>query len=283
MPFDATLKDLASGYPRDFLTAFDAAPTLPVSLLNVDLSTVTTSADLVVGLGEPLREIVHIDFQSAASADKHADVLVYNSLLFRLYGVPVHSIIILLRPQAAHSNLSGTVHYAARPLRGNMQFSYEVVRVWERPAEDLLQGSLGTAPLAVLGRLPDEVAVPDALRAVAQRLITRLENEASPEQTRRLLTAAFVLVGMRVHRDLARVIFQGVRTMRESDTYMAIIDEGRELEVKKLLVRLGQKRFGAPDSSITARLEGVTDLNRLERMSDRLFDASGWADLLNTP
>jgi len=32
---------------------------------------------------------------------------VYNALIHAHYHVPVHSIVILLRPQAAHSNLNG--------------------------------------------------------------------------------------------------------------------------------------------------------------------------------
>ncbi len=120
--FDATLKDLGQASPRGVLAAFDAPTTLPVSLLNIDLSTVTTAADLVFGLGQPLQEIVHIDFQSSASATKHADIVVYNALLYRQYRVPVHSIVVLLRPQAAHSNLNGAVAYAPRPGRGKMEY-----------------------------------------------------------------------------------------------------------------------------------------------------------------
>src|SRR4051794_1598400 len=36
-PFDATLKDLGSDHPVDFLATFDAPPGGPVSVLNVDL------------------------------------------------------------------------------------------------------------------------------------------------------------------------------------------------------------------------------------------------------
>ena len=114
MPFDATLKDLGRDAPADFLTTFDRPPAGAVTLLNVDLSTVTTAADLVVGVGDPLAEVVHVDFQSSAAAWKHADVLVYNALIYADYHVPVHSIVILLRPQAAHSNLNGVVSYSAR-------------------------------------------------------------------------------------------------------------------------------------------------------------------------
>jgi hypothetical protein len=108
-----------------------------VKPLNVDLSTVTTAADLIVGVGEPLEEIVHLEFQSSASATKHADLLVHNALLFAHKQVPVHTVIILLRPEAAHANLNGTVQYAPRPGRGKMDFGYEVVRLWQQPAEQI--------------------------------------------------------------------------------------------------------------------------------------------------
>jgi hypothetical protein len=121
------LKDMGRASPEGFLAAFDRPPTGPVRLLNVDLSTVTASADLVLGLGEPLEEIIHIDFQSSAAAWKHADLLAYNALLFAHHHVPVHTIVLLLRPQAAHSNLSGAVNYAPRPGRGKMEFAYEPV------------------------------------------------------------------------------------------------------------------------------------------------------------
>ena len=49
LPFDATLKDLAQINPKGILAAFDVVTSLPVILLNVDLSTVTTSTDVVFG------------------------------------------------------------------------------------------------------------------------------------------------------------------------------------------------------------------------------------------
>src|SRR5262245_32294062 len=140
MPFDATLKDLGANHPADFLTLFDGPSAGPLRLLNVDLSTVTTAADLVIGIGDPLREILHLDWQSSANNDKDRDTMVYNALLHRQYRVPVHSILVLLRPSAAHSEVDGSISYAPRPGRGRMSFGYEVVRLWERPAEELLRG-----------------------------------------------------------------------------------------------------------------------------------------------
>jgi hypothetical protein len=67
--------------------------------------------------------------------------------------------------------MSGAVNYAARPGRGKMDFGYEVVRLWERPADELLAGALATVPLAVLGRLPEGVELVEGLTGVAQRAL----------------------------------------------------------------------------------------------------------------
>ena len=167
LPFDATLKDLACEHPRALLAAFDTPSAEPLRLLNVDLSTVTTAADVVIGLGDPLRDIVHFDFQASAAASKHVDVLVYNALLHRQYQVPVHTIVVLLRPEAAHSSLNGTVAYTARPGRGKMSFAYEVIRLWDIPVEQLLAGDLGMLPLAPLGKLPGEMALEDGVASAS--------------------------------------------------------------------------------------------------------------------
>jgi Domain of unknown function (DUF4351) len=287
MPFDATLKDLVRDAPADMLTTFDRPPVGALTLLSVDLSTVTTAADLIVGIGDPTLEVIHIDFQSSAAAWKHADILVYNALVHAEYRVPVHSIVILLRPQAAHSNLNGLVSYAARSGRGSMNFTYEVVRLWERPAEEFLNGALGTTPLAVLGALPEGIPTEDALAAVAQRLIERLEREAAPERARKLLTMAFLLTGLLVQPEVARHVFRGVRAMRDSTTYMAILEEGREEgcanEAKSVILRQGQRRFGAADEVITTQVRAIVDLERLHRLEDRMLDATSWQDLLDTP
>jgi hypothetical protein len=280
LQFDATVKDLAQVSPRGLLVTFDTAPTLPVSVLNVDLSTVTTAADVVFGLGKPLQEIIHLDFQASASATKHADVLVYNALLHRQYLVPVHSTVVLLRPQAAHSELDGSVAYAARPGRGKMDFGYEVTRLWERPVAELLAGDISTLPLAPLGLLPEGVDLETGLAGVIKQVIERLLDEASPSHVRRLLTAAYVLTGLRVPRRLATQLFQGVRAMRESDTYMAILEEGSLNQTKKLILRMGRKAFGAPDEAVTTTLDGITDLERLEFLIERIGEVKSWGELL---
>jgi hypothetical protein len=283
MTFDATLKDMGRASPQGFLAAFDRPPAAPVKLLNVDLSTVTTATDLIVGLGEPLEEIIHLEFQSSAAARKHADLLAYNALLFAHYLVPVHTILLLLRPEAAHSNLNGRIDYEPRPGRGRMEFSYEVVPLWLRPAHELLAGELGVVPLAMLGRLPEGLPLEDGLAAVAQRVAQRVTLEAPPQRAKKLLTDAYLLTGLRIRRDAAARIFRGIRVMQESDTYLAIIDEGQEKCARDDILIFGEERFGAPTESVRAQLNAVTDLPRLKRMVRRAAKAASWEEILNTP
>jgi hypothetical protein len=76
MTFDATVKELAQASPPEFLASLGTPPAGPVRVLTVDLSTVTTAADLVFGIGDPLREVVHVDAQTGPDADLHCNVLV---------------------------------------------------------------------------------------------------------------------------------------------------------------------------------------------------------------
>ncbi|HEY7426621.1 MAG TPA: hypothetical protein VH682_20465 [Gemmataceae bacterium] len=283
LTFDATLKDMGRDSPRGFLAAFDRPPTGPVKLLNVDLSTVTTSADLILGLGEPVEEIIQLDFQSSAAAWKHADLMVYNALLFAHYRVPVHTVVILLRPEAAHANLNGVLGYAPRPERGSMYFRYEVVRLWERPAEELLTTDAGVAPLAMLGRLPEGLSLEDGLTAIARRVIERLTREEPPERAKKLLTDALLLTGLRVRRDMATRIFRGVRVMQESDIYLMILDEGQEKATRENILVVGEERFGPPEEAIRTQLANITDLERLKRMLRRAVKAANWQEILDTP
>lgn len=283
MTFDATLKDMARESPEGFLTVFDRPPKLPVSLLNVDLSTVTAAADLILGLGDPLEEIIQLDFQSSAAAWKHADLMVYNSLLYARYHVPVHTTIVLLRPQAEHSRMDGTVHYAPRPGRGSMEFRYEVVRLWERPVGELLAADLGVTPLAMLGQLPEAVSPREALAAVARQVVERVTSEAPPDQAKKLLTDALLLTGLRVKRDLVVEIFKGATMLEESDTYLMILEQGEERATRENILAVGEERLGMCNESIRSRLSGITDLSRLKRLVRRAAKAESWQEILDTP
>jgi hypothetical protein len=100
---------------------------------------------------------------------------------------------------------------------------------------------------------------------------------------KKLLTDTLLLTGLRVRRDVAARIFRGVRAMHESDTYLAILDEGQEKHAKKAVLLVGGERFGPPDESIKTHLDGISDIERLDRMLRRALKASSWQKILDTP
>jgi predicted transposase YdaD len=285
LPFDATLKQLVQAHPRDWLDALGVPAADPVEVLTPDLSTVTRFADTVVRVGD--RGLIHIDFQSGPDAALPRRLLLYNALLHEAYGVPVHTAVVLLRPGTGHAKVRGTVGYQVVPRQGRMAFRFQVIRLWLRPAEDLLAGGLGVLPLAPLGRLPVGARPPSGLAGVVERLVERVTQEAAPDVAPDLVNAAYILTGLRVPKLVGANLFRRVRAMRESSTYQAILDEGREegalREARKLLLRMGRRKFGAPEPATEAAVQAITDLDRLERMSDRMFDATSWPELLATP
>ena len=69
----------------------------------------------------------------------------------------------------------------------------------------------------------------------------------------------------------------------DSDTYNEIIDIGRRKEAKSIILRLGTIRFGTPDETIKMTVNAIEDLERLQRLEDRVFDASNWQEVVDTP
>jgi hypothetical protein len=86
-----------------------------------------------------------------------------------------------------------------------------------------------------------------------------------------------------VRRDAAVRIFRGVRAMQESDTYLMILDEGQEKGIRQVILVLGEDRFGPADESVKARLNDITDLNRLMRIARQTPKAASWQEILGTP
>ncbi|HXG10264.1 MAG TPA: hypothetical protein VNK04_10775 [Gemmataceae bacterium] len=283
LPFDATMKDLVQAYLPDYLAQLGLTHPGPVKTINVDLSTVTAQADIVVQVGEPVQWLIHLEFQTTYAANLPRRLLMYNALLHERYGVPVDTVVVLLRRQADGPTMTGSVRYQARPGRGGMDFGFEVVRLWQRPVEAILSGGLGSLPLAPLCQLPQQASPEEALSGVLHQIEERLAREAPPQDAAKLMTATFVLTGMRVSRDILLQLFGGIRMMRESSAYEVILDEGRLDEAKRFLLRLGQRKFGPPGEQVEAVLRSITDLERLERMGDRLLVAATWQELLDTP
>jgi len=205
---------------------------------------------------------------------------VYNALLHQRFAVPVQSVVVLLRRAASDSALDGAVRYAVEDRLGGMDFRFEVVRVWERPAAELLRGAVGTLPLAPLGALPAGTTPGQGLPAVVRAMHDRLTREFTPPTAEKLLAVAFVLTGLRVSEEDVVQLYRGVGMLEESTAVQYLLRQGAIREVRKLVIRLG-RRLGEPDATTAARLEAIGDLDELERLCERLPLVSTWPELFD--
>ncbi len=106
-----------------------------------------------------------------------------------------------------------------------------------------------------------------------------------------MMASALTLAGMRLDLDVVEALKGRLRTMnilRDSSFYQLVLKEGKELgerqgrikEAQQTLIRLGRIRFGRLPKATRAAIEAIDDLERLQDLSERLFTATNWTDLL---
>lgn len=71
--------------------------------------------------------------------------------------------------------------------------------------------------------------------------------------------------------------------MHESDTYLAIVDEGRAKARREDIILLAEALLGSVPETVHSQLANVTDLERLKRMVRSAATATSWQDILDTP
>ena len=58
---------------------------------------------------------------------------------------------------------------------------------------------------------------------------------------------------------------------------------GRAEALREVILRLGEERFGPPDTRVTGALSRVSDPRRLDELTRRLLHAASWQELLGQP
>lgn len=280
-PFDATLKDILGQDAVDLAPVLGLPTHLPSQTLNVDLSTVSAATDVAFGFGDPVQEITDINFQSGPDPDIDARVHFYNSAYHYRFHVPVRTVLILLRTAADHPDVSGQLAYATGGTE--VKFKYEIIRLWQHPIGPFLTGGLALLPLAPLCQLPDDVPLEQSVRDVVHQIDQRLAAEAPYDRAVKLMTATFVLAGLRMEKEALDHIFQGVKVMHESSAFDLYEEKGEIKASQRMLLRMGRNRFGPPDATTEAALRAIKSLDRLERMADAVLTANSWTEFLATP
>ena len=272
--FDATTKHLLEVDPAAWL-GYAGFPVEHVTVVNADVSTVTAAGDRALKVHAEHPWLGHVENQSSHDPTLPERALEYNVLLGRRHGLPVRSIVVLLRREADGPDLTGVLRQFDPDGSCYLEFHYRVVRAWDQRLEPILAGGLGALPMAPL---TDEAA--RELPAVIQRMDERIRREASPGKAGVLWAATYVLLGLRYLRDVAAGLLKGVRAMRESTTYQAIIEEGEALGIQNAVLRIGTRRLGRPSAHFRRILQGVTEVREAERLVERVLDVASWQELL---
>jgi predicted transposase YdaD len=274
--YDPTLKTLVEASPADWLPLLDL-PRKRVTVEDTDLATVISGAvDKVLRVHAQPEYLLHFDFQSGHdSAMLPRRLRLYNGVLDYRHDRLVLSVAVLLRPEADSPQLTGLFERGFAGQEPIALLRYRVIRVWQLPVEQLLNGGVGTLPLAPVSDV-NPARVPEIIR----RMKERLSRERRIHLAKDLWAATYVLLGLRYSDAFANLLFQEVLGMEESTTYQAIIRKGRLAEARHILLRLGQKRFGPADNATAASLNAIDDVQQLEELGERILDVGSWQELL---
>ncbi|WP_309708241.1 hypothetical protein [Armatimonas sp.] len=290
-PFDATTKELVRFQPEDWLALLGLPPD-PCELVDADLATVSTEADRLIRVNSAKPYLVHIEFQAGHDGySVPGRMLRYNVLAGEQTGLTVLSYVILLRPEADSTALTGIVERFRPDGSRYHLFEFSVIRLWKLTAAGILRGGLATLPLALLGDLsgtsPEEVV---------QQVAERLSTEVAPESIRKLWTSTYLLAGLRYAPEIAGKLLEKVAAqMKESMTYQKILADGREEGIaqgviqgvaqgvavgeRRLFLKMASRRLGEPDAATLARVELASAIV-IEQWAEALDQVETWSELV---
>lgn len=288
--YDATLNALIDDHISDwaaFLAKRCGVPLGPATPLDTDLAA-NLQPDRLFRINGSFPSVLHLELESTGRLGIPRELLRYNAFTHHLTELPVFSVLVLLRPKATASDLTGQYVFAGTNGEELIRFRYTVIRVWQESVADLLEAGPGIAPLALLTNeastdLPTAFArFQDQLRAT--------EMPSHVEQS--LLGSTYVLCGLRYNPGQVESLYRNLSmTLEDSTTYQLILNRGEARgevrgetrEAQAMVLRLGTKRFGPPSEAVLTAIRGITDRERLETIAEQILDAASWDDLAMTP
>jgi len=282
--FDAALNKLLDERPGEWAGYFGrrvGIPPGPAEVIDTDLAT-TLQADKVYRINGAQPAILHLEFESSGELGLPVRLFRYNALLTEHRGPPVHTVLILLHPRANSSDRSGVFERHRADGRRNVLFEYDVIRLWEESFDELLTAGPSLAPLAVLSN-----EVGGDVTTAFGRIAARLNQPDVPAGLRaNLAEAVYNLGGLRFGEDVLGDLYRRMQMedlMQHSTTYQGTLRKGRLSEARDTILRQGTKRFGEPPAQLASSLQGITALDRLHALMDRISEVNSWDELLATP
>ena len=286
-PYDVSVGHLIDLDPAGWLAWIGLPADGPIESIETDVSTVLAEVDKVLLVRGPKPWIAHIEIQSSRDPRLPARLLQYFGLLNyknlerTRIAERIETIVVLLRPEADGPELRGT--YApqgdAGPTSATMEF--HVVRLWERPAEELLTGGIGVAPLAPLASLDRAL-----LSSIVSRVHERFRQETDASMESELRNALLLLLSLRYDEDEVRAMIVEFDQFRDSPVYRVIANMGREEGreegrqiARRVILLLGAEKLGPVPEPVAQAVNEIDDLSTLEQLGRRLPTVSSWEEL----
>jgi len=269
--YDNVCKFLAENYSRDFAQWLLGEPLSFTQLSPSELSLEPIRADALILL-ESDQIILHLEFQTDPDPKMSFRMLDYRTRVYRRFPKKtMRQVVIYLKETS-----SPLVQENAFILP-NTRHEYEVLRLWEIPAEKML-GLSGLLPLANLGKTPNR---PEILRQVA----AKIDNIEGRTEKSNLAAATAILAGLVLSKEIIGSLLRE-EIMRESVIYQDIREsgkaqgreEGRREEAVSLILRLLNRRLGEISSTLSQQIQELS-LEQLETLGEALLDFTSLTDL----
>jgi predicted transposase/invertase (TIGR01784 family) len=247
--YDDTCRFLAEHFSTDFASWLLGKPITLTEIQPSELSLDPIRADAMILLQSD-ESILHLEFQTVPSKKIPFRMLDYRVRGDRRYpGKPMRQVVIYLT-----TSTSELVYQTSYSLE-RTHHQFEVIRLWEQPAEIFLQYP-GLLPFAVLGQSTNTEEI---LRQAAERvdLIT------DPVTQSNLMAASGILAGLKLEDEIIyRILRRDI--MQESTVYRSIQRDARKEEKRE--IALNFLRDGLP-IEVIARGTGlsVTEVQQLQQ------------------
>src|SRR5580692_11065715 len=105
-----------------------------VSVLDTDLSS-TLQADRLFRIDGSVPAAIHLELESTGRLGIPEELLHYNVAARAATGLPIHSVLVLLRRKATGSDLTGQLVISGADGVPYLTFRYVVLRVWQESLE----------------------------------------------------------------------------------------------------------------------------------------------------
>ena len=211
--FDNICKFLAETYSTDIATWLLGEPIPLTQVQPQELAVEPIRADSLILL-EAEGLLLHLEFQTKADPQIPFRMLDYWTRAYRRFPDRVMRQIVIYLKETS----SDLVHQH-KFVRGTTYHEFEVIRLWEQTPDKFLAHA-GMIPFAILVSSNDKEQL---LREIAQKI------DQIPElNTRKTIAAAtYVLAGLVLEENIVKQILRR-DIMRDSVTYQAILQEGRQ-------------------------------------------------------